>query len=108
MDRNIYYLSFFPKNLEEEFRKERAEQEMFYSAQYGQGFHKSLQKSRAISLPNTREDGRMSPSERAAKAKSVSVDQLMRTDSRNSPMERRTSLQALDDIVLPSLANGNS
>ncbi len=67
--------------------------------------------------------GRVSPSpkdQRAAKAKSVSLEQLSMSQARSSPnrlgavaasskADHRNSLQPIDEVVLgiPSLANGN-
>lgn len=95
------------QKLEDEFRKERTQQEMFY-------VHRPPMMRSSSSFPNTSE---LAP-DRTEKAKSVALDYIRAgaAEEKSSPTLRRPSLQNLDNVVLgqpplshqSSIPNGNN
>jgi len=101
---NTVYFSL-PQKVEEEFRKERREQEMFYS-------HRPLKGS--FSVPTA---GVSMTPDRLEKAKSVAFDHVRAgiAEEKSSLRGKRSSLTDLDAVVLgqaplsaQSVPNGNS
>ena len=104
---NVVVYFSLPQKVEEEFRKERMEQEIFYS-------HRPVRGS--TSVPNARVA--MTP-DRMEKAKSVAFDHIRAgiAEEKSSLKEKRSSLTDLDEVVLGqpplplstrSVPNGNS
>ena len=91
----------FLQKLEDEFRKERTQQEMFY-------VHRPPMMRSSSSASNAME----LTSDRTDKAKSVALDYIRAgsVEGKSSPSSKRSSLQNLDDVVLgqPPLARPNS
>lgn len=95
------------QKLEDEFRKERTQQEMFY-------VHRPPMMRSSSSSLNTSE---LAP-DRTEKAKSVALDYIRAgaAEEKSSPTLRRPSLQNLDNVVLgqpplshqSSIPNGNN
>ena len=89
------------QKLEDEFRKERTQQEMFY-------VHRPPMMRSSSSASNAME----LTSDRTEKAKSVALDYIRAgsVEGKSSPPLKRTSLQNLDDVVLgqPPLSRPNS
>lgn len=90
----------FVQKLEDEFRKERTQQEMFY-------VHRPPMMRSSSSASNAME----LTSDRTDKAKSVALDYIRAgsVEGKSSP-SKRSSLQNLDDVVLgqPPLSRPNS